>query len=113
MLAASVAQTESHAVVQQNGSAPQTLLQQSLSLQPGALLATQQSWGLSGPQTALKLQRSLQKLNASPAQMPSHAVEQQKGSAAHTVLQQVKSLQPAEPSGEAEQQSLAELLQAS
>src|SRR5262245_17637662 len=92
----------SQAVWQQNGSAAHTVLQHSSSLQPRPPLAEQQSPSPGQPPPPPQIAQSA---IASDAQMPSQAVWQQNGSAAHTVLQHSASLHPRPPF--AEQQSPA------
>jgi hypothetical protein len=78
---ARVAQSSSHSVSQQNGSIPQTAAQQAASLQWVASCGVQQSFASEPPQD------STQRFVAPDTQSLSHAVVQQKGSTAQTVLQ--------------------------
>jgi hypothetical protein len=113
--AAPATHTLSHEVAQQNASAAHTVSQQALLEHPGALLATLQGLAAAGqPPGGVTGQSAGQDALVSPAShtplgqsagaphssaaaathTSSHAVAQQKASAAHTVLQQALSEQP-------------------
>ena len=89
---------------QQEMSTAHTTSQQAALAQPGVWLAKQQSFVLGWPQTPRHAD-GLQVAFAASAQVKSHRVLQQNGSAAQIVSQQVASEQPAEVAGE--QQSFA------
>jgi nitrous oxide reductase accessory protein NosL len=95
--AAASAQTMSHDVSQQNGSAAQIALQHSASEQPGVVLATQQSFVFGLPQEGSPPpppEQPAQLSAAASAQTMSHDVLQQNGSAAQIALQHSASEQP-------------------
>jgi hypothetical protein len=103
-LAAFAAQEASHAMSQQEMSTAHTTSQQAALAQPGVWLAMQQSFASGWPQTPRHAD-GLQVASAASAQMKSHRVLQQNGSAAQIVSQQVASEQPGVML--AEQQSFA------
>lgn len=95
-IASSSAQVLSHSVKQQNGSVAQTVLQQSISLQPGVPFPVVPSVQAPAPR-AHAGKAPVQIPAASSTQTLSQFVSQQNGSIAHTDSQQLTSLQPPEP----------------